>query len=43
MTPVEKAQAKANTIVASALPMKKMLFFDAIQVDGPKKKIVEFN
>ena len=43
MTPVEKAQAKANTVVASALPMKKMLFFDAISVDGPKKKILEFN
>jgi hypothetical protein len=23
--------------------MRKMLFFDAINVDGPKKKLIEFN
>ena len=23
--------------------MKKMVFFDSINVDGPKKKILEFN
>jgi hypothetical protein len=25
------------------IPMKKYLFFDAINVDGPKKKLLEFN
>jgi phospholipase A-2-activating protein len=34
---VQKAQA------SGVLPMKKYLFFDAINVEGPKKKILEFN
>ena len=25
------------------IPMKKYLFFDAINVDAPKKKLLEFN
>lgn len=28
---------------STVLPMKKLLFFDAINVDAPKKKLLEFN
>lgn len=36
------SQVNATT-KSSLLPMKKMLFFDAISLDGPKKKLLEFN
>jgi hypothetical protein len=28
---------------AGVIPMNKYLFFDAVNVDGPKKKLLEFN
>jgi phospholipase A-2-activating protein len=33
----------AKAVQSGPIPMKKYLFFDAVNVDNPKKKFVEFN
>ena len=33
----------AKAVQVGSIPMKKYLFFDAINVDNPKKKFLEFN
>jgi hypothetical protein len=39
---VEKEVIVAKATASGVIPMKKLLFYDAINVENPKKKIVEF-